>query len=86
MCERQIRGDNDFAKFFEDFVYRVRANWPPEKHYGLALHRLPDTAEDKERRLERPKQDGPHRLHGPLEKLGPDRPAIPPAADEAEPG
>jgi hypothetical protein len=24
--EREVLGDNDFAKFFEDFVYRVRAN------------------------------------------------------------
>jgi hypothetical protein len=39
--EREIREDDDFAKFFEDFVCRVRANWPPEKNYGLTIRRLP---------------------------------------------
>jgi hypothetical protein len=39
--EREGRSDNDFAKFFEDFVYRARTNWPPEEHYGFTIHRLP---------------------------------------------
>lgn len=39
--ERQRLGDSDFAKFFEDFVYRIRTNWPPEEHYGILIHRLP---------------------------------------------
>jgi hypothetical protein len=39
--ERKIRGDNDFSCYYEDFVCRVRAAWPPEKTYGLKLKRLP---------------------------------------------
>lgn len=39
--EREIRGNNDFAKFFEDVVCRIRANWPPEEHYGITIRRLP---------------------------------------------
>jgi len=38
--ERKLRGDDDFAMFYEDFVYRTRANWPPEKSYSLVVHRL----------------------------------------------
>lgn len=41
-AERRIRGDNDHAKFFEDFICRVRANWPPEKSYNIPVRRLSD--------------------------------------------
>lgn len=44
--ERDVLGDNDFAKFFEDFVCRVRANWPPEEHYGITIRRLPRVSSD----------------------------------------
>jgi hypothetical protein len=40
VAERELRGDNDFACYFEDLVSRVRPNWPPEKYYGRTLHRL----------------------------------------------
>lgn len=40
LAERRIRGDDDFAIFFEDFVYRIRTNWPPEKRYNIIVHRL----------------------------------------------
>jgi hypothetical protein len=40
--ERRIRGDDDFAMFYEDFVYRTRINWPPETSYKLLIHRLTD--------------------------------------------
>jgi hypothetical protein len=40
VTERKIRGDNDFACYYEDLVSRVRPNWPPEKYYGRALRRL----------------------------------------------
>lgn len=39
-AERTKRGDNDFANFFEDFVCRTRAHWPPEKSYGLVVRRV----------------------------------------------
>ena len=38
--ERKIQGNNDFAKFFEDFVRRVRGNWPPEEHYNVRVRRI----------------------------------------------
>jgi hypothetical protein len=44
--ERQIRGDDDYAKFWEDFVCRVRTNWPPEQHYKIVVRRLPRPSED----------------------------------------
>lgn len=39
-AERAIRGDDDFADFYEDFVCRTRANWPPEKRYNIKVRRL----------------------------------------------
>jgi hypothetical protein len=47
--ERKIRGDNDFALYFEDFVYRVRTHWPPEKHYKLVINRLESLPNDSAR-------------------------------------
>jgi hypothetical protein len=40
--ERNIRGDDDSARYFEDFVCRVRTHWPPEKYYRMPTHRLRD--------------------------------------------
>jgi hypothetical protein len=40
MGERNIRGDNDYARYFEDFVCRVRTHWPPEKYYPIPTRRL----------------------------------------------
>ena len=42
LAERRIRGDDDHAKFFEDFICRVRAHWPPEKSYSIPVRRLGD--------------------------------------------
>ena len=47
--ERQIRGDDDYAQFWEDFVCRVRSNWPPEQHYRIVIRRLPRLSEDSNR-------------------------------------
>jgi hypothetical protein len=40
IAERGMRGDNDFARYLEDFVCRVRTHWPPEKYYHVATLRL----------------------------------------------
>lgn len=40
IAERKIQGDNSLSCYFEDFVWRIRANWPPEEHYNLTIHRL----------------------------------------------
>ena len=50
-AERKIRGDDDFAMFYEDFVYRTRINWPPEEKYKLSVHRLKDLDDTKEERF-----------------------------------
>jgi hypothetical protein len=42
MAERISRGNDEFACFFEDFIYRVRLHWPPIKSYGIAVQRLKD--------------------------------------------
>jgi len=50
--ERKIRGDENFASPFEDFVCRIMDNWPPEKSYGLNLKKMTtETAERRENRL-----------------------------------
>jgi hypothetical protein len=36
------------AKFWEDFVCRTRANWPPEKHYKISVRRLPEQSSNLE--------------------------------------
>lgn len=40
VAERRIRGDDDFACYYEDFVCRARLNWPPEKYYRRVLQRI----------------------------------------------
>jgi hypothetical protein len=40
VAERKLRGDNDFACYYEDLVSRVRPHWPPEKYYGRTRRRL----------------------------------------------
>ena len=40
LTERRIRGDADHAKYFEDFICRVRTHWPPEKNYAIPIQRL----------------------------------------------
>jgi hypothetical protein len=42
LAERARRGSDDFACFFEDFIYRVRLHWPPVKSYGIVVHRVKD--------------------------------------------
>jgi hypothetical protein len=50
--ERRLRGDDDFACYFEDFVYRVRTHWPPERSYRISIHRLSSlSVEAKRKRL-----------------------------------
>lgn len=45
LAERRIRGDDDHAKFFEDFICRVRGHWPPEKSYNIPVRRLGDVGD-----------------------------------------
>ncbi len=41
MTERKIQDDNSLSCYFEDLVWRIRKNWPLEKHYNnLKIHRL----------------------------------------------
>ena len=40
IAERKITDDNSVSCCFEDLVWRIRANWPPEEHYNLTIHRL----------------------------------------------
>jgi hypothetical protein len=54
--ERLLRGDDDYAKFWEDFVWRVRANWPPERHYGIRVHRLHAQPSDSGNTSQNPQQ------------------------------
>ena len=49
LAERRIRGDGDHAKFFEDFICRVRTHWPPEKSYSIPVQRLSDLGTESKR-------------------------------------
>jgi len=40
IAERKLRGNINFSCSFEDFVWRIRANWPPEEHYNLKMRKL----------------------------------------------
>lgn len=48
IAERVNRGSDDFASFFEDFVYRVRLHRPYVTSYGITIHRLVDLPADQD--------------------------------------
>ena len=49
VAERVNRRSDDFASFFEDFVYRVRLHRPYVTSYGIVIHRVTDPTADQNR-------------------------------------